>query len=198
MAGFKLRPRSGVVSAIDREWQVRAERLTLDSLYDVRAVAGRWATTIGSLTGLLSLVALVAGPRTVDQLPLGWRIVTGVCVLLAIGCAGCSTWCAAEAAQGSIGSGLSTYAQARDRFREQELAAVALLRRARILVVAAMAALVLAVASTWFVPKPESTEYLVVRHGSAVSCIPLKDGLALSLAIDAASTVTIAKRCPAS
>ncbi|WP_089294324.1 hypothetical protein [Actinoplanes regularis] len=194
---IRLRAMPGTVTAVDREWQARARRLTLDSIYDVRAVAGRWAATIGSLTGLLSLVALVAGPRAVDQLPVGWRIVTGVCVLAAIGCAGLATWWAAEAAQGSIGSALSTYAQVRDRFREQERTAVALLRRARILVVAAMSALVLGIALTWFVPKPETTEYLLVRRGSAVSCIPLKDGLALSLAIDAASTVTVVKRCPA-
>lgn len=184
------------MSAEDREWQARARRLSLDSLYDVRAVAGRWATTVGSLTGLLSLVALVAGPRSADQLPLGWRVVAGVCVLAAIGCAGYATWCAAEAAQGSIGSALNTYAQVRDRFREQERTARVRLDRSRVFVVAAMGALVVAVGLTWFVPKPEQTDYLVVRRGAEVSCIPLKDGLALSLAIDAQSTVTVAKKCP--
>ncbi|GAA2884179.1 hypothetical protein Acy02nite_08050 [Actinoplanes cyaneus] len=193
---MRLRPAPGTVTAEDREWQARARRLTLDSLHDVRAVAGRWAATIGSLTGLLSLVALVAGPRSADQLPVGWRVVAGLCVLAAIGCAGCATWFAAEAAQGSIGSVLSTYAQVRDLFRKQEAVAVRLLGRAKILVVVAMGALVVAVALTWFVPK-ESSDYLVIRRGAEVSCVPLKDGLALSLALDAASTVTVAKRCPA-
>jgi len=59
-----------------------------------------------------------------------------------------------------------------------------------------MGALVVAVALTWFVPK-ESSDYLVIRRGAEVSCVPLKDGLALSLALDAASTVTVAKHCPA-
>jgi hypothetical protein len=195
---IRLRALPGTVTAVDREWQARARRLTLDSLYDVRAVAGRWAATIGSLTGLLSLVALVAGPRTADQLPIGWRIAAGICVLAAIGCAGSATWCAAEAAQGTIGSALSTYAEVRDRFREQEQAARIRLDRAKVLVVAAMAALTVAVALTWFVPKEERTEYLVIRHGFEVSCVPLKDGLALSVAVDSAATVTVAKRCPVS
>ncbi len=194
---MRLRAVQGTVSAEDREWQARARRLTLDSLYDVRAVAARWAATVGSLTGLLGLVALVAGPRSVDQLPVGWRVVAGVCVLVAIGCAGYATWCAAEAAQGSIGTALTTYAQVRDLFRDQERRATVLLGRSKVFVVAAMAALVVAVALTWFVPKAGQTEYLVVRHGEQqVSCIPLKDGIALSLAIDAQSTVTVARNCP--
>ncbi|BCY12657.1 hypothetical protein [Actinoplanes sp. L3-i22] len=192
---IRLRPLPGQVTAVDREWQARARRLTLDSLYDIRAVAGRWAATIGSLTGLLSLVALVAGPRTADQLPLGWRILAGICVLIAIFCAGYATWCAAEAAQGSIRSTLSTAARVREGFQEQEHDAAKLLRRARFLVVAAMGALVVAVALSWFVPK-EGTDYLVIKHGTEVSCVPLKDGLALSLALDEKSTVTVAKKCP--
>ncbi|WP_436529780.1 hypothetical protein [Actinoplanes sp. HUAS TT8] len=193
---MKLRAVAGTVSAEDREWQSRAGRLSLDSLYDVRAVAGRWAATVGSLTGLLGLVALVAGPRGVDQLPVGWRVVAGIGVLAAIGCAGYATWCAAAAAQGSIGSVLTTYAQVRDSFREQERTATILLNRSKVFVVAAMGALVVAVGLTWFVPRSEQTDYLVVRRGAEVSCVPLKDGLALSLALDEKSTVTVAKKCP--
>lgn len=192
---IRLRAVPGEVTAEDREWQLRARRLTLDSLYDVRAVAGRWAATIGSLTGLLGLVALVAGPRGADQLPVGWRVVAGICVLAAIGCAGWATWCAAEAAQGSVGSVLSTYAQVRDLFREQEATAVRLLARTKLLVVVAMAALVVAVALTWFVPKA-GDDVLVIRRGAQVSCVPLKDGLALSLTLDDGATVTVAKKCP--
>ncbi|GIF04090.1 hypothetical protein [Actinoplanes siamensis] len=192
---IRLRARPGTVTAVDREWQARARRLTLDSLYDVRAVAGRWAATIGSLTGLLSLVALVAGPRSVDQLPVGWRVAAGICVLAAIGGAGFATWCAAEAAQGSIGSALSTYAQVRDGFQRQEQSAARLLRQARRAVVGAMAALVAAVALTWFVPRQSTEDYLLIRRGSEVSCVPLKDGLTLSLAVEAGSTVTVVRKC---
>lgn len=193
---MKLRAVDRAVTAEDREWQARARRLTVDSIFEVRAVAGRWATTIGSLTGLLSLVALVAGPRSADQLPLWGRVVTGLFVLAAIGCAGYATWCAAEAAQGRIATALSTYAQVRDLFRAQEREATRQLGRAKVFVLAAMGALVVAVALTWFVPKSEQTDYLVIKRGAAVSCVPLKDGLALSIAIDAASTVTVAKKCP--
>ncbi|MFI1988527.1 hypothetical protein [Actinoplanes sp. NPDC020271] len=196
MTRYKLRARPGTVSDVDREWQARARRLTLDSLYDVRAVAGRGAATVGSLTGLLSLVALVGGPRAADQLPVAWRIIAGICVLTAICCAGGATWCAAEAAQGSIRPTLSTAKRVSEEFRKQEDEARTLLQRAKFLVVAAMGALLAAVALGWFAPK-EAGDVLVIRRGADVSCVPLKDGLTLSLTLDASSTVTIATKCPA-
>ncbi len=113
---MKLKAVDKPVTSEDREWQARARQLTLNSLYDIRAVAGRWAATIGSLTGVLSLVALAAGPRTVDQLQLGWRIAVGVLVLIAILAAAWATWAAADAAQGRVLTTLSTYARIRDDF----------------------------------------------------------------------------------
>jgi len=114
---MKLKAVDKPVTSEDREWQARARQLTLNSLYDIRAVAGRWAATIGSLTGVLSLVALAAGPRTVDQLQLGWRIAVGVLVLIAIVAAAWAAWAAADAAQGRVLTTLSTYARIRDDFR---------------------------------------------------------------------------------
>ena len=192
---MKLQAVDKTVSSEDREWQARAQQLTLNSLYDIRAVAGRWAATIGSLTGLLSLVALVAGPRTVDQLQLGWRIVAGSLVLAAILTAGWATWSAADAAQGKILTTLSTYARIRDEFRNEEKRARQSLNRAKTLVVAAMAALILAVAVSWFAPAG-NTQNLVLRRDGVVSCVPLTGSLTLSLSLGAGANVTVADQCP--
>ena len=192
---MKLQAVDKTVSGEDREWQARAQQLTLNSLYDIRAVAGRWAATIGSLTGLLSLVALVAGPRSADQLQLGWRIVAGSLVLAAILTAGWATWSAADAAQGKILTTLSTYARIREDFRNEEKRARQSLSRAKTLVVAAMAALILAVAVSWFAPDGD-TQNLVVRRDGVVSCVPLTGSLTLSLSLDAGASVTVADQCP--
>jgi hypothetical protein len=192
---MKLQAVDKPVSSEDREWQARAQQLTLNSLYDIRAVAGRWAATIGSLTGILSLVALVAGPRAVNQLPLGWRIAAGVLVLVAIVSAAWATWSAADASQGRILTTLSTYAHIRDDFRSEEERARELLGRAKALVVVAMTALILAVGVSWFAPGG-STPNLVIRRDGTVSCVPLKDGLALSVSIDGRATVSVAATCP--
>jgi hypothetical protein len=192
---MKLQAVDKTVSGEDREWQARAQQLTLNSLYDIRAVAGRWAATIGSLTGLLSLVALVAGPRTADQLQLGWRIVAGSLVLAAILTAGWATWSAADAAQGKILTTLSTYARIREDFRNEEKRARQSLSRAKTLVVAAMAALILAVAVSWFAPGGD-TQNLVIRRDGVVSCVPLTGSLTLSLSLGAGASVTVADQCP--
>ena len=193
---MKLKAVDERVSSEDREWQARAQQLTLNSLYDIRAVAGRWAGTIGSLTGVLSLIALVAGPRTASQLQVGWRIAAGVLVLVAIVAAGWATWAAADAAQGKILTTLSTYARIRDDFRHEEERARRLLARAKTLVVIAMTALVVAVGVSWFAPSG-TTQNLVIRRGGTVSCVPLSSGLTLYLNIDSAASVTVASHCPA-
>lgn len=192
---MKLQAVDGQVTSEDREWQARARQLTLDSLYDIRAVAGRWAATIGSLTGALSLIALVAGPRTVDQLQLGWRIVAGVLVLAAIVTAGWATWAAADAAQGKILTTLSTYARIREDFRREEERARDLLGRAKALVAVAMASLILAVGVSWFAPSG-GTKVLVVRRGAVISCVPLTGNLALSLTLSSSATIAVAASCP--
>ena len=192
---MKLKAVDKPVTSEDREWQERARRLTLNSLYDIRAVAGRWAATIGSLTGVLSVVALVAGPRTVDQLQVGWRIAAGAFVLVAIVAAAWATWAAADAAQGRVLTSLSTYARIREDFRSEETRARQRLSQAKALVVAAMAALVVAVGISWFAPAG-NTQNLVIRRGSTVSCVPLNGNLVLSLSIDGTATVAVADHCP--
>jgi hypothetical protein len=193
---MKLKAVDETVSIEDREWQARAEQLTLNSLYDIRAVASRWAATIGSLTGLLSLVALVAGPRAVDQLQLGWRIVAGVLVLVAILTAGWATWSAADAAQGKILTTLSTYARIREDFREEETRARSSLSRAKTLVVVAMVALVLAVAVSWFAPSGNTQNLVIRQAGVVVSCVPLTGSLTVSLNLGGRASVTVADSCP--
>jgi hypothetical protein len=192
---MKLQAVDKQVTGEDREWQARARQLTLNSLYDIRAVAGRWAATIGSLTGVLSLIALTAGPRAVDQLLLGWRIAIGVLVLVAILAAGWATWAAAAAAQGKVLTTLSTYARIRDDFRHEEERARQLLRQAKALVVVAMAALVVAVGVSWFAPT-ENTQVLIIRRGTIVSCLPLSSNLALSLGVSSSAVIAVAAGCP--
>jgi hypothetical protein len=192
---MKLQAVEAPVTNEDREWQSRAGRLTLDSLDSIRVVAGRWAATIGSLTGVLGVVALVGGPRSVDQLEGIWRVLIGVLVLLAILAAAWATWSAAGAAQGSVATTLSTYARLRDHYRGEEKRARRLLNRSKIFAVIAMATLVVALAVPWFAPR-KSDDILVIRYRNHIQCIPLKDNLTLSMVVDPLSTITIERGCP--
>jgi hypothetical protein len=191
----RLEAVEGAVSNEDREWQARSSLLRLDSLDRIRVVAGRWATTIGSLTGVLGLVALVGGPRSVDQVEGFWRVLVGVLVLLAILAAGLATWSAASAAQGSVDTTLSTYARIREHFRSEEDKARRSLNRSKALVAIAMALLVVALGFSWFAPRAHD-DVLVIRRGDHIQCIPLKDNLTLSVTVDGASTMTVEHACP--
>lgn len=192
---MKLQADDRPVSNEDREWQARAARLVVESLDNIRVVAGRWAATIGSLTGVLGLAALVGGPRSVDHLDGVWRVLTGVVVLLAIVAAGWATWSAAGAAQGRVGTTLSTYARLRDHVRDEEARARRLLNRSKAFSMVALAALIVALGISWFAPR-DHDEMLVIRRGDTVHCVPLNGNVTLSLQIDGTSTVTVDKSCP--
>ncbi len=58
-----------------------------------------------------------------------------------------------------------------------------------------MAALIIAVGTSWFAPSG-NTQNLVIRRGGTVSCVPLNGSLTLSLSLDSAATITTAGQCP--
>ncbi|MET7421193.1 hypothetical protein [Dactylosporangium sp. NPDC005555] len=194
---WRLQAVEEVVTDDDRAWQGRADRTDAEALPAMRALAGRWAATIGALTGLLGLTALAGGPRTSDQLDGAWRIVIGALVLLAVLAAATATWLAADAHGGSVQRVLTTY----DRLREGHRAEIGRVHRrfrwSKLATAAAMAALIVAAGLAWFAPKPED-QVLIVRRGGQLQCLPLKDGATISVVLDAQATVTVAPNCPSS
>jgi lysylphosphatidylglycerol synthetase-like protein (DUF2156 family) len=191
---WRLEAVDDVVTAEDRAWQDQADRLDRDALPALRAVAGRWTATIGALTGLLGLVTLVGGPAAVDQLIDGWRVATGVLVLGAVLAASGATWLAADA-QGGARRTLTTYHRLREGYRAETGRVQRRLWQSKLTTAVAVAALIVAAAFTWFAPR-QPDKVLVVQRGGQVQCFPLKDGMSLSVVLDAQATVTVAEKCP--
>jgi hypothetical protein len=76
----------------------RRRRTALD---DVRAVAGKWETTIGTLLGIIGVVAFIEGPDKLADMPDAAQWVLIVTVAIAAGLALGAVILAALAAQGT-------------------------------------------------------------------------------------------------
>lgn len=74
----RVRGRPSMATLADVEWERKAERLEGEDLASARATGEKWTATVSSLTGVLSIVALIKGPEDVSKLPTwGERVVIG-------------------------------------------------------------------------------------------------------------------------
>lgn len=99
---LELSPGDSPASPEDRLWQRDAERARRLGLSSVQRTAERWGTTLLAVTGLLTTVTALQGPRDLaavrDLWP--WKILGGGLAALAIIVAGVAVLLAALAAQG--------------------------------------------------------------------------------------------------
>ena len=68
----------------DKEWDAQALKLELGMLENIRASAEKWTTTLGTLTGLVSIGTLLGSGSAFDKLaePMRWLFALALCVAL--------------------------------------------------------------------------------------------------------------------
>lgn len=130
-------------------WVTEAAREALPRL---RELAGQWAATVTTLTGLFGLGALISGDDAVRALDTRWRVAYGVLALVALTAAAVSILQASLAAQATVAE-VGPDVSARVAERRERIQAVR--RRLAISRWAAGVALVMAVlalAVRWYAP----------------------------------------------
>lgn len=177
-------------TADDRRWQSVADDLTFNEFPRVQMVAEKWAGTVGTLTGILSVAVLVKGPQDIGTLPLAWRVAAGIGLVLALVSASIAVYKAALAAQGLpvLVYAESTILQA--LYRNAAIRATERLQCSRGLAVFTVVCVAFAVAVTWWVTpmgtgKPATTlmNVLVVRRSGDVVCGTLQSATRGGLAL---------------
>jgi hypothetical protein len=162
-------------TAYDRRWSVEANRLAEDALPAIRSTATKWGATVGTLTGIFGIVALIKGRENVDDLTRGWEITVGVLVACALLFAAVSVVLAALAAQGSVKKIDVTGEAVRRFYRREATTARWQLVFSRVTAVLAVLLLGTAVGMTWYGPQDApATEnpptFLAVLEDGSATC----------------------------
>jgi hypothetical protein len=112
MSPLTITPSATPATVSDATWQRRAEELQFSALPGIRATAERWAATVGSLTGIFTIAAIIKGPSDITAVRgslhllgtrLSWSVAAGILVAAALACASTAIVLAAMAAQGTPG-----------------------------------------------------------------------------------------------
>jgi hypothetical protein len=168
----------------DRKWQAQADALELNALTTVRDAAQKWAGTLGALTGLLGLVALVKGPEDLTGLapwpspfpPISGTVAVAVVLGVALACAFVATYLAALAAQGIPHETYLDGTILRRESPRQAAKAARYLLYSRVLVIPATLLLVVGAGLTWLGPRVPAPGpiLLVVQRSGAILCGPMQ------------------------
>lgn len=157
----------------DRKWAEKAQELEFNALENVKKAADKWATTIGSLTGLLGIITLIKGPEDIQGLTPLFQGLVGLFLFLTLSFAFASMYLAALAAQGEPHS---IWATGPDLRRNSGIAAEKAVKRlaaSRKWVIPAVVALTIAVGLTWFGQRKSDvkpTSAVVVQKSGVVLC----------------------------
>ncbi len=192
-------------------WDEQAQAARQDfGLAATRAAAGKWAATAASILGILSTVAIVAGPSAlVDDVGGDAALVAAILVLVAGGLAAVATLLAGTAEQGSPVPDKVTGGKLRKLTRTRAQRAATQIRWSRILTVLSLVCIFTAAGVAWLKPltaedKPAGQSAVVVDSTGARcgSLTVASDGTAtlkvgtVSQAIAAGSQVTLVDSCP--
>jgi hypothetical protein len=194
-APLDVRGSSRPATAFDLEWQKRADDLEFSTLPSLRSAAQKWAATVGSLTGVLGIAALVKGPSDLTKVrgslhlvgcSIPWVGVLGVLLGLAVSAATVSIVLAALAAQGSPQEFRFAGDELRRRYRAATTRTAAQLTWSRSLAITSVPLLAAAVAVLWYATPRESAPQpvLVTTTAGATYCgqlLPSTDGLRIKI-----------------
>src|SRR5947209_7437330 len=160
----------------DLQWYQIAQQTKLNALSEIRGSAEKWGGTIGALTGVFSIVALIKGREDITALTTAGQAIVGILLLLALLLAFLATLFAAFAAQGIP---ITTLAANNPRafqrqYENQARMAGQWLHWSRLLVAPATLCLALAIGFTWFGPTkaavPGHTVVIATEKSGAVLC----------------------------
>ena len=156
----------------DVHWQQLADELPFESLPRIRSMGAKWAATIGSITGVFAIVALIKGPEEIGALDSPERYwVIGLTAAAVVAATAAMLW-AAHAAQGSAKEILLSGSDLRAVYQSDARAGAQAITTSRWLTAAAVGALALAIGLTWLSTpaSPASGPVVVVSSGAAPVC----------------------------
>jgi hypothetical protein len=202
------------ISNIDdmRKWEKRADDLAFEQLPQIRAKAEKWVTTISTLTGLTSVLALLQGRDDISALTQEAEIIVGILLGLALSAAIAAIYYGALASQGTPQNILNDPVSVRNWYSQSAQKAANQLKWSRLLAVLTVLFLASAIYITWFGPvEPDATtnsNMLVVNQLGNVVCGSLVTApsglLALNstsktgqfIALDNVISLTTIDKCP--
>jgi hypothetical protein len=185
MSPLTITPSATPATVTDAAWQRRAEELQFSALPGIRATAERWAATVGSLTGIFTIAAIIKGPSDITAvrgslgllgLHLSWSVVAGILVAAALACASTAIVLAAMAAQGTPRRFRFTGVELRRLYPTETIRAARQLRASRILAVCTIPLLGLATGVIWYATPAErpAASVLVTTKTGAIVCGTLR------------------------
>jgi hypothetical protein len=139
-------------SAFDVYWEEQAEQLGRDALTSTRRAAGQWAATVGTLTGIFSIAALITGRSNVSDLAHGYSVAVGIVVALALLAAVTAVTFAALAAQGTPVSVELTGNGIRKLIHDETASAARKLRWSRVCAIVAVFLIAVGIGLMWYGP----------------------------------------------
>jgi hypothetical protein len=181
LSPLTITPSVTPATVTDAAWQRRAEDLQLNALPTIRATAEKWAATVGSLTGIFAIAAIIKGPSDITAVQgslnllafrLPWSAVAGILAGAALACASAAIVLASMAAQGTPRRFRFTGIELRRLYPTETIRAAGQLRASRILAVAAIPLLGLASGIVWYTTPAErpAVNVLVTTKTGAVVC----------------------------
>jgi hypothetical protein len=191
-------------------WDERAEKAREDfGLADTRAKAGKWAASAAAILGVLTSVAVVAGPNALKDIGGTEAQIAAGLVLAAAGVAAIATLLAALAEQGTPvfeeqldGSRFRTLTRVRAKKAANQLFA------SRVLIVLALALIIASAGVAWLTAltgkEESSSQSAIVVAGSGAHCGVLKsvDGRLLlevgktTTPVASNARITLVDSCP--
>lgn len=175
----------------DRMWDELAVKLAADALPRVQSAAEKWSGTIAALTGILGIVAFVEGPNEVTELTGWYEYAVPVCLGLAILCAVIATVLAALVAQGVPEEFYATGTAVQRLYQTKVDEGIRRLNWSRLLALAAVVFLVLAVGLNWYGDRESGDpvpNVLIVSTSGQAECGTLARDPAGALAVEVAGT----------
>lgn len=153
-------------------WQTAADQADLTALSSIRSSAEKWGATIGALTGIFSLIALIRGPGSVSGLTAGWADAATLLLFLALALAFLSIFCAAVAAQGRPARKYIDALSFRRTVRVRVKLASRWLAVSRWTTGGAALLLMIAIIVTWQAPQAATrpTAYWIFLRSGSVEC----------------------------
>jgi hypothetical protein len=152
----------------DADWS----EMLKTQLSDTRTSAENWRNGLVAIIGLIATVTIVKGPSEIDGLVKPAAYAVGILLLLALACAVIGTWSALRAAYGEptviSRESLDRSGGATGHRFVLATKAIVDLKIAQRTTLLTVGLLVLAIAVTWYGPRPSSP--VVVQYGTSSVC----------------------------
>jgi hypothetical protein len=168
---FELGTSQKVPSPEDRLWQRDAERARREGLASVQRTSERWGATLLAVTGLLTTVTALQGPRDLSLLrDLGWKILGGGLAAAAVLVAAIAVLCAALAAQGKAVDIIASGPELKRVSLAQTKTASRYLKSSRVIAIFVVPLYLAALGVATYAPRstPPSSIYVQLREGPQV------------------------------